>query len=258
MSEDVVIRDVMSKPLTIAKSAAITEALDKMLDESVDPLIVVNNNTVVGTVSRRMIAETLGSKKNSGLSPSSIHVSNSMEEDFTTVYPDQDFDVLVPLLQHYKLVVVYDGDHRLIGQVTAGDLLKVYQPEGYADDVLEPACTIDVEERVVHMRRRMMDDKIHRFVVTENDKIIGIVTETDVATALRNFRKVVEDRHQDHRIRNLLVKDIMSSPVINVEGNAKIQDIIGMMIHKNISAIPVVQNGILKGLVTRNSLLKAL
>jgi predicted transcriptional regulator len=258
MSEDVVIRDVMSKPLTIAKSAAITEALDKMLAEAVDPLIVVNNNSVVGTISRRTIAETLGSKKNSALSPSSIHVSNSMEEDFTTVYPDQDIDVIVPLLQHYKLVVVYDEEHRLIGQVTAGDLLKVYQPEGDASEVLEPACTIDVEERVVHMRRRMMDDRIHRFVVTENDRVVGIVTETDVATAMRNFRKVVLDRHQDHRIRNLLVKDIMSSPAISVSGNTRISDVIDLMCQKNISAIPVVDNYILKGLVTRNSLVKAL
>ena len=134
-----------------------------------------------------------------------------MEEDFTTVYPDQDIDVLVPLLQHYKLVVVYDDDHRLIGQVKAENLFKVLQPEGNNTGLMEPAWTIDAEERVVHMRRRMMDDKIHRFIVTESDKVIGIVTETDVATAMRKFRKVVEDRHQDHRIRNLLVKDIMSN-----------------------------------------------
>ncbi|MDD4300684.1 MAG: signal transduction protein, partial [Methanomicrobium sp.] len=40
MSEKLLIKDVMSKPVTIAKSAVITEALDKMLDLGVDPLIV--------------------------------------------------------------------------------------------------------------------------------------------------------------------------------------------------------------------------
>ena len=258
MSENVVIRDLMAKPVTIAKSAAITEALDKMLAESVDPLIVVNNSTVVGTVSRRTIAESLGSKKNSSLSPSSIHVSNSMEEDFTTVYPDQDIDVLVPLLQHYKLVVVYDDEHRLIGQVSAENLLKFLQPDVNVQEVLEPAWTIDAEERVVHMRRRMMDDNIHRFIVTQGDKVIGIVTETDVATAMRKFRKVVEDRHQDHRIRNLLVRDIMSTSLISVGGDVKIRQVIDMMVQKNISTVPVIENGDLKGLITRNSLIKAL
>jgi CBS domain-containing protein len=258
MSEELLIRDIMSKPVTIAKSAAITEALDKMLTEAVDPLIVVNNGSVVGTISRRTIAETLGSKKNSGLSPSSIHVANSMEEDFTTVYPDQDLDVLVPLLQHYKLVVVYDEDHRLIGQVSAQDLLNAYRPEGIVKEVMEPACTIDAEERVVHMRRRMLDDNIHRFIVTENNNIIGIVTETDVATAMRKFRKMVEDRHQDHRIRNLLVKDIMTAPAITVTGDTTITGVIDIMVQKNISAIPVVNNNNLVGMVTRSSLIRAL
>ena len=56
MTKDVFIKDVMAKPTTIAKSAKITEALDKMLDEGLDPLIAVNNNSVVGTVSRQAIA----------------------------------------------------------------------------------------------------------------------------------------------------------------------------------------------------------
>src|SRR4030042_633769 len=124
MTKDVFIKDVMAKPTTIAKSAKITEALDKMLDEGIDPLIAVNNNSVVGTVSRKTIAEKLGRKQNSVKVPAAIHVANVVEEDFTTVYPDENVNILVPLLQRYKLVVVFDSDHKLIGQVTAGDLLR--------------------------------------------------------------------------------------------------------------------------------------
>lgn len=258
MSEDLLIKDVMSRPVTISKSAPITEALDKMLDEGIDPLIVVNHNAVVGTVSRQNVAEKLGTKKNSSISPTSIHVANSVEEEFTTVYPDQDLDVLVTLLQTYKLVVVYDSDHRLIGQVTAGDLLKVLRPSGPLTDLMEPACTIDIEERVVHLRRRMIDDHILRFVATEHDRMVGIVSETDVAVAMCKFREMVQDRHQDHRIRNLLVKDIMSSPVLSMEDNASVDEVVEMMLSKNISSIPITCRGALSGLVTRASLVKAL
>ena len=52
MTEELFVKDVMSRPVTIAKAAVITEALDKMLNEGIDPLIVMNNNSVVGTVSR--------------------------------------------------------------------------------------------------------------------------------------------------------------------------------------------------------------
>jgi len=258
MSDDILVKDIMSRPVTISKSAPITEALDRMLDEGIDPLIVVNHNTVVGTVSRETVAEKLGTKRNSSISPTSIHVANTVEEDFTTVYPDQDLDVVIPLLQTYKLVVVYDEDHRLVGQVTAGDILRVMRPGGVMAEVMEPACTIDVDERVVHWRRRMIDDKLHRCVVTENDKVVGIVTETDVAVAMRRFREMVEDRHQDHRIRNLLVRDIMTSPVLSIDASAGIDEVVDLMLSKGISSIPVTSNGKIAGLVTRASLLKAL
>ena len=181
MTKEVFIKDVMAKPTTISKSAKITEALDKMLAEGIDPLIAVNNNSVVGTVSRQAIAEKLGSKQNSTIAPTAIHVASVVEEEFTSVYPDESINVLIPLLQHYKLVVVYDGDHKLIGQVSAGDLLKKFQPENGIESAIEKVITIEADERVVHLRRRMLDDNITRFVVSDQGKYIGIVTETDVS-----------------------------------------------------------------------------
>jgi len=258
MTKEVFIKDVMAKPTTIAKSAKITEALDKMLDAGLDPLIAVNNNTVVGTVSRQAIAAKLGSKQNSGIAPTAIHVASVVEEEFTSVYPDESINVLIPLLQQYKLVVVYDADHKLIGQVSAGDLLKKYQPGDGLAGAIEKVVTIEADERVVHLRRRMMDDNITRFIVTEHEKYTGIVTETDVAVAMREFRKQVDDNHQDHRIRNLLVKDIMSAPLISVEKTAKVADVVTTMLKKNISSMPVMDKGKLAGVVTRRSLVNAL
>jgi len=258
MTEEILVKDIMSRPVTIAKSAPITEALDRMLEEGVDPLIVVNQNSVVGTVSRQSVAEKLGTKRNSSISPTSIHVASTVEEDFTTVYPDQDLDVVIPLLQAHKLVVVYDEDHNLVGQITAGDVLRVIRPPGRLEDVLEPACTIDQDERVVHWRRRMIDDNLHRCIVTDNGHIVGIVTETDVAVAMRKFREIVEDRHQDHRIRNLLVKDIMTTPVITLGRDATIEEAVDLMLTKGISSIPVMDGNRILGMVTRSSLIAAL
>lgn len=254
----VLVKDVMAKPVTIAKSAFVSEALEKMLGEDVDPLIVTNNGAVIGTTSRAAIAETLGSKKTQALKATSIHVANTVEENFTSAYPDQSIDILVPLLQHYKLIVVLDAEHRLIGQVTAGDLLKVLRPAGGLLEVMEPAHTIQVEERAVHLRRRMLDGKINRFIVEEGDQVLGIVTETDVAKALYAFKDMVEDTRQEYRIRNLLVRDIMSAPLISMDANTDVSDVIDLMLKKSISSVPIQQNGRIAGLVTRNSLVQAL
>ncbi|WP_292392784.1 HPP family protein [Methanoculleus sp. UBA303] len=254
----ILVKDVMAKPITIAKSAFVSEALDKMLGEGVDPLIVTNNGTVIGTTSRAAIAETLGSRKTQAMKATSIHVANTVEENFTSAYPDQSIDVLVPLLQHYKLVVVLDGEHRLIGQVTAGDLLKVLRPDGGLLDIMEQVYSIQVEERTVHLRRRMLDGKINRFIVEEGDDVVGIVTETDVAKALHAFKDIVEGTRQEYRIRNLLVRDIMSAPLISVNADTDVSDVIDLMLKKNISSVPVTENGKIAGVVTRNSLVQAL
>ncbi|HUT39283.1 MAG TPA: CBS domain-containing protein [Methanoregula sp.] len=258
MTKEVFIKDVMVKPTTISKSAKITEALDKMLAEGIDPLIAVNNNSVVGTVSRQAIAEKLGSKQNSDIAPTAIHVASVVEEDFTSVYPDESINVLIPLLQHHKLVVVYDGDHNLIGQVSDGDLLKKCQPDNGIESAIEKVITIEADERVVHLRRRMLDDNITRFVVTDHEKYLGIVTETDVAIAMRKFRQGVRDKYQDHRIRNMLVRDIMTSPLITVDLTAQASEVIDLMLKKNFSSVPVMDNGKLFGIITRRSLVNAL
>ena len=57
------VRDVMAKPITIAKSAFVSEALDKMLDEGVDPLIVTNNGTVMARHPVRLSPRRSGAEK---------------------------------------------------------------------------------------------------------------------------------------------------------------------------------------------------
>ena len=156
-----------------------------------------------------------------------------------------------------QLIVVLDSEHRLVGQVTAGDLLKVLRPPGGLLDVMEPV-TIQVEERAVHLRRRMLDGDIDRFIVEEDDSVLGIVTETDIAKALYAFKDIVEGTRQEFRIRNLLVRDIMSTPLITVDADTDVSDVIDLMLKKNISSVPIVESGGIAGIVTRNSLIQAL
>ncbi len=258
MNQTLFIKDIMSRPVTIAKSAVITEALDRMLDQEIDPLVVTNNGTVVGTVSRRSIAEAIGSKRSANVSPNQIHVANVVEEEFTSAYGDETLDVVVPLLQTYKLVVVLDGDHRPIGQVTRGDLLKVMRPAGSVDQVMEKVAVVSPDERVVHLRRRMLDDGANRYVVANGAELLGMVTETDVARSIAAFREDVADRFQDHRIRNLIVSDIMSTPLISVPPEMQVADLVETMLQRKISGVPVVDNGHVLGAVSRQSLVQAL
>ncbi len=258
MSQEIFVKDVMSKSITIAKSAPITEALDKMLAEGADPLIVTHNGSVMGTISRAALAETLGSKKTSTLSPTQIHVANQTDENYTSVYGDQEADILIPLLQEYKLVVVLDSEHKLIGKVDATDLLNVMVPDTTTENLIQNAAVIGQDERVVHLRRRMLDEKMTKFVVMDDGDIAGIVTETDVARAMRDFRINVADKHQDNQIKNLFVRDIMTAPALTLEDSVDISEVIDLIISKGVSAVPVTKNGKLRGIISKYTMLVAL
>jgi CBS domain-containing protein len=258
MTHPTTVLDIMAKPVTIAKSQGITEALDKMVDEGIDPLIVLSGHDVVGIVSRKSIAAKLGSRQKAPISTAKIHVAGAVDANFASVSPDQEITTLIPLLKQSKLVVVYDGDHRLIGQVGYGELLTALQPKGGVDKVMEPAHTIGVNDRVQHLQHRMMADGITRFVVTDRDQLAGIVTETDVAVSIRRFREKVEDRHQDFHLHNLLVRAVMTAPLRTVDRDVKVSEIVDIMLRKNISSIPVTDKGKLIGMVTRQSLVNAL
>ncbi|MCZ0860657.1 CBS domain-containing protein [Methanocorpusculum sp. MG] len=257
MNQKLTVKDVMSKPVSIAKSGLIPEALDKMLAEGVDPIVVTNDRVVVGTASRRSIAEKMGSKKTGNIPASQIRVASVTREDFTSVYQDQDVDLLVPLLQRYKIVVVWDEEHRLIGQVTTGDLLKVAKPEGSIDTMVEIAPRISPDDRVVQLHRRMVGDGATRFIVMDGNKAVGIVTETDIAKILVKLKSEI-DKHFENALRNVTAADIMSSPLITTPANTPVSKVVDLMLAKNISTIPIADGDKVIGLATRKSLVDAL
>jgi len=56
----------------------------------------------------------------------------------------------------------------------------------------------------------------------------------------------------------MIVRDIMTAPLISVDPSASVSSVIDLMLKKNISSVPVVDNGRLTGIITRRSLVNAL
>jgi CBS domain-containing protein len=50
----------------------------------------------------------------------------------------------------------------------------------------------------------------------------------------------------------------MSTPLITVDADTDVSDAIDLMLKKNISSVPVTQDGKIVGVVTKNSLIQAL
>ncbi|MCF6094980.1 DUF294 nucleotidyltransferase-like domain-containing protein [Microaerobacter geothermalis] len=82
-------------------------------------------------------------------------------------------------------------------------------------------------------------------LITENQRVLGIVTEKDLM-------KVIADRKP---IDSLRAADIMSAPVITLDSDALFFEALIVMMKQKIKHIPIVDRGYLVGIVTLRTLL---
>ena len=144
--------------------------------------------------------------------------------------------------------------------VAPTELLMNNDLKGYVAEVMQKNPIVaSPADRVIHVRRLMLDNNIGRVPVVEDDKLVGIITEKDIAKAMRSFRDIVDGSKQDTRIKNLIVEDIMKMGVKTVYTNTPIKDVAKLMLDENIGGVPVVNlEEQMVGLVTRRNIVSVL
>ena len=55
-----------------------------------------------------------------------------------------------------------------------------------------PLATIDASGTLIDAARKMVEKQVKRLVVTERDKIIGIVSQTDLVQSMTDFQKLAK------------------------------------------------------------------
>jgi len=87
-------------------------------------------------------------------------------------------------------------------------------------------------------------------------KLVGIITERDIAKSLRAFRDLVSWRQQDSRIKNLLVADVMTHDVQTVYVDTPLEDVRKAILSEDRGGLPVMtREGDLAGVITRRCLI---
>lgn len=61
-----------------------------------------------------------------------------------------------------------------------------------AEVMTAPLTTIDASASIIDAARKMVEKQIKRLVVTEHEKIIGIVSQTDLVQSMTDFEKLTK------------------------------------------------------------------
>lgn len=246
------IKDIMSREVVVIdKDQNIHDALKIMKKRKISRLPVINTNgnnkkELVGIITEKDIALRLGSSRYGNLSPSHFHISTVMTPDPITLESGKSIGAAAKIMVENKIggIPVIDNEE-IIGMVTKTDFVKTCQGIPYNNMSIKERMktdliTVNPQDRIVHARRMIIDEEIGRLPVMDMNQLEGIVTAKDIANSMISFRKVVPDKYQSARIRNLIVEDIMTQNVRKIDENASIADLSTLLLEEDFSGVPVV------------------
>jgi CBS domain-containing protein len=166
---------------------------------------------------------------------------------------------------------IVDAQHKIAGIVSERDFVLlmagVLTDEKVEDYMHNQVITTTPGTRIEGASKIMVRNKLRRIPVVgeerktphpEEDKIVGIVTATDILEFLGKnsaFEHMITNSGEE--ILNTTITEIMESQVITASVTARLGDICDIMEEKGIGGLPVVQNGELQGIITESDILRA-
>lgn len=270
----------MSAPVIAVKPTdPISHTKNLMLRHKVKRLVVIDKGKPVGMLSMRDIAEHMG-----GSSPTwrrrpidDIPVVRVMHKNILAVSVGTDLNKAAALMLKHKVssLLVQDGNS-IAGVVTKTDLARSFvdRLDGQVkvrDLMSNNLVTVDRRRSLTHVIELMKNNGISRVVVSEGEKPVGIVTESDIAFSqleqpglgikereVRYTRKLERAgrpraRHVK-RVALMAAEDIMRPKVITIDANEDAARAAAMMTEHGISGLPVLDGEKLVGIITKTDL----
>ena len=120
-----------------------------------------------------------------------------------------------------------------------------------ADIMSSPVYVINTEEPVSRARKLMLRHKISTLLVLNEDKMVGIVTKSDISNRLVQTEPLWRRRPIDQ----IPIKLLMTESVITIYPEALISQAASLMLENGIHEVPVVKNDVI-GIITRTDIVR--
>lgn len=108
---------------------------------------------------------------------------------------------------------------------------------------------VEPDTSVLQALEIMADKNIGAILVLENGKLIGIFSERDYAR-----KGILKGRAS----KDTLIRDVMTSPVITVDVEQKVEECMAIMSEKHIRHLPVTEADQLFGIISINDIVTAI
>jgi acetoin utilization protein AcuB len=118
--------------------------------------------------------------------------------------------------------------------------------------------TVDPEATFPQALNVLRKNHIRHLPVMKGNKLVGIIVEKDLLSNQPSQATTLSVFEIYSLLEKLLVRQMMSRPVITVEGNCPIEEAARIMVERKISCLPVMEDDKLVGIITETDIFKVL
>lgn len=255
------VKEIMTtKIISVDKDDSLKRVLDLMQKHGITKIPVLEEKKFFGLATDNVIAYKLGSIRKRGITASRLHASSVTEKEVKVVSPDEDVkNILKTVGEPGPTMLPVVEKEKLVGVVTKADLLPLVKSKNQLHSIMQKKVhAVSIDDRVVHARRIMITENVARLPVLEEKKLVGIISDIEIALAFASLKKSFSIGRQKHRLDELLVKEVMRTPVVWTSPSMSIFDAAQLMLNQNIGALPLMENEKLVGMVTRTDILRSI
>ena len=110
---------------------------------------------------------------------------------------------------------------------------------------------------VFDARQTMMKERIRHLLVTEDSRLVGIVTDRDIRLSLPSQATSLSVWEVNYLLARLTIDEVMTKSVIVIGPDREARDAARLMLEHKIGALPVVDGEHLIGIITETDVLRA-
>ncbi len=258
--KDIKVSEVLSKEFErIYEDDPVSTVFGKLKSNEKDKTLVVfsKSNQYIGIITNKEMYRTNVSTESEKAKNIAVRVAKL---DINESLPDA---VKILLNTHVSKLPVFEKD-KVVGVLTYDEVLKAvskskigeypvskfYTSEPFIVDANDPIS------KVIHLFRAR---NISRAPVIESGKLQGIVSMRDIIARV-NYPKQKQSvgaiSGEKIDILENPVKGIMNKSLITAKDSELVKKVIDKMFQYNISGMPITENDVLKGIVTKSDLLE--
>ncbi|MBW2975566.1 CBS domain-containing protein [Candidatus Woesearchaeota archaeon] len=247
------------KSIAVGRDENIMEAMDLLITGDEGLVVVVEGRKPVGMITEKGLLEKIDFKRDI----SRLKVRDIMISPVKSISPDATLIKAISFsLKNNLIGLPVTKKDRLVGIVSRADLIREFgrftSKNMFESSIMSSARRImsknillaEEDESVFMVLNSMLKKDADTVIVSggETSRIFGILTYKDI---------IGEIFKNPFFIKKLKIIQVMNQNVFSVSPYAGVYDVIKVMLDNGPSVVPILDDGVIKGVITQKEVLKA-